>query len=64
MSRQIRRRIAKLIEDLEEGSEEVVLVFAPWALGPQASEARKADSTPQAPTPPESPSGAPPQRTP
>jgi len=57
MSGHIRKRIAKLIEELEE-TEEVVFVFAPWAVGPQAP------STPPASTPPEPPSAAPPEDMP
>jgi hypothetical protein len=63
MSRHIRNRIAKLVQDQEE-AEEVVFVFQSWALGPPAPKAREAPAAPPAPTQPESPSGAPPQGTP
>ena len=49
MSRHVRNRIAKLIRDIEDTSE-VVLVFAPWAVAPVPP---KTPETPPAPKPAE-----------
>jgi hypothetical protein len=49
MNRHVRNRIAKLIQDLQDTSE-VVLVFAPWAVAPAPP---KTPETPPAPTPAE-----------
>ena len=54
MSRQVRRRIAKLVQDLEEAAE-VVVVFAPWALPRNAPETREAPPFPPASTEPQEP---------
>ena len=52
MSRQVRRRIAKLVQDLEEAPE-VVLIFAPWALPRNAPETPEARSIPPTSTGPQ-----------
>jgi hypothetical protein len=62
MSRHIRRRFAKLVQESEEAPE-VVIVFAPWAVS-QLPAARETPPASPAPPPPEPPSGEPDSRCP